>query len=184
MFCARCGQHIPDAIEICPLCGREASLSLIPQPAADFPLTSKTVLPLSVASQEPNGIGGWLLFYCLTLTLLSPAYLLLYFSMMPYRVVTIYSLIGILRGFLGVVVGILLWMRRPVALFLLRGYFIYIAAGLLLSALEIARSMMRTSSPILAGSGFAVLVSTGITILWFLYFRRSVRVRNTYGANL
>lgn len=184
MFCARCGEQIPNVTEICPLCGREASLRLIPLPPTDFPLASKTVHPLSVASQEPNGIGGWLLFYCLTLTLLSPAYLLLYFSMMPYRVTSIYSLVGILRGFLGIVVGIFLWTRRPVALFLLKGYFIYIAAGLLLSALEIVRAMMRTKSLVFAGSGFAVLVSTGITILWFLYFRRSARVKNTYGANL
>jgi hypothetical protein len=184
MFCARCGQQIPNATEICPLCGREASLRLVPQPATDFLLASKTVLPLSVASQGPNGIGGWLLFYCLTLTLLSPAYLLLYFSMMPYRIVTIYLFIGILRGFLGIVVGIFLWMRRPVALFLLKVYFIYIAAGLSLTALETVRAIIRTKSSTLAGSGFALLVSTGITILWFLYFRRSVRVKNTYGANL
>lgn len=184
MFCARCGQRIPDASELCPLCGREATLALVPQPAPAALAQPQFVLPSLPIIHGPKGVGGWLLFYCVSLTILSPVYLLLYFLVTPYRVVTIYLFIGILRGFWGIVVGIFLWMRRPVALFLLKGYFIYIAAGLLLNALEIVRAMMRTESWTLTGNRFAVLASTGITVLWFLYFRRSVRVRNTYGANL
>lgn len=184
MFCARCGQRIPDASELCPLCGREATLALVPQPAPAALAQPQFVLPSLPIIHGPKGVGGWLLFYCVSLTILSPVYLLLYFLVTPYRVVTIYLFFGILRGFWGIVVGIFLWMRRPVALFLLKGYFIYIAAGLLLNALEIVRAMMRTESWTLTGNRFAVLASTGITVLWFLYFRRSVRVRNTYGANL
>lgn len=184
MFCARCGQQIPNDSELCPLCGREATLALVPQPAPAALAQPQFVLPSLPIAHGPKGVGGWLLFYCVSLTILSPVYLLLYFLVTPYRVVTIYLFIGILRGFWGIVVGIFLWMRRPVALFLLKGYFIYIAAGLLLNALEIVRAMMRTESWTLTGNRFAVLASTGITVLWFLYFRRSVRVKNTYGANL
>jgi len=190
MFCARCGQQVPNATEICPLCGREASLRLVPQLAPDIPWVSKASLPISTLSPGPSGVRGWLLFYCLGLTLLGPAYILILlyfvsrFSTVSYRLVTTHYFMDFLRVLFGLVVGIFLWMRRPGSLVLLKGYFIYIAAVTALFTLEAVSAMMRSRSSIASSRFTSILFSTGITLLWFLYFRRSVRVRNTYGANL
>jgi hypothetical protein len=93
--------------------------------------------------------------------------------------------LDIVRVLYGMVVGIFLWTRRPVALALLKIYFIAIAAETLLFMLEIVDQSLRIHSSIFLSSRFSSLMaSAGITLLWFIYFRRSVRVKNTYGANL
>lgn len=192
MFCARCGQQIPDASELCPLCGRQATLELVPQPAPaalaqpQFVLTS--ALPIA---QGPSGVRGWLLFYCIALTILAPLSLtpLYVFYSVLHRYVyilrNIEALLNITRIMYGFVVGIFLWARRPVALALLKIYFIAVAAETLLFTLEAVNQSLRIHSSVFLGSRFSsLMISAGITLLWFIYFRKSVRVKNTYGANL
>jgi len=85
----------------------------------------------------------------------------------------------------GLIVGVVLWMQRPVALLLLRIYFIIVAATVVLAALGLLAFTVRTHVSVVLAPGFrAVLQLAGFTILWFSYFRKSVRVSNTYGANL
>jgi len=63
MFCARCGGQIADTAEICPLCGREASLRIEPPPPLPGPaLQPQYAVPVFAAITGPHGIGGWLLF--------------------------------------------------------------------------------------------------------------------------
>ena len=183
MFCARCGEQIPDAIEVCPLCGREATLRLNP-PAPTVP-PNVPAPNVSAAVSEPNGVGGWLLVYCVGLTCVAPFYILMNLSATPIRSDNTYYLIDIVRIAYGFVVGVLLWTRRSVSLLLLKGYFFFIAAATLLYALELVRVAMQTHSSIFAEARFTSLfVGTGVTLLWFAYFRKSVRVKNTYGENL
>src|SRR5262245_12427705 len=70
MFCARCGQQIPETSEICPLCGREANIEWQRSSAVEraVPVTGS---PATI--QGPVGVGGWLLFFCLMITILTPA---------------------------------------------------------------------------------------------------------------
>src|SRR5262245_35677724 len=73
MFCARCGQQIPDASQTCPLCGREASIQLQPRAMADLsPLTPPAVPSFPVARQDLQGVRGWLLFFCIVTGVLTP----------------------------------------------------------------------------------------------------------------
>jgi hypothetical protein len=51
--------------------------------------------------------------------------------------------------------------------------------------LNAALAAMRTHQSIFLMPDFAtVLQFTGFTLVWIAYFRKSVRVRNTYGSNL
>ena len=135
--------------------------------------------------QGPSGVGGWLFFYCLTLTVLAPAYILIDFSSGPGRYANSGNLINVARIVYGVVVGISLWTRRRSSLLLLKVNFILIAALLGLYTLSMIASTLRERSSVLQAPQFPVIAySAGFTLLWFAYFRKSVRVRNTYGANL
>ena len=185
MFCARCGEQIPDASEICPLCGQQTTLKLDPVPA---PAPAELHPPYAFVTIPQNlglsGIGGWLLLYCIGLSILTPLLGLAELSVLLHFRNYEYSL-EILRVLYGTVVGVFLWMKRPIALFLLRIYFIVIAASLLLFLLRVVALALRTHTSIALARGFTqVLVQTGFSILWFVYFRKSERVRNTYGANL
>ena len=185
MFCTRCGQQIPDATEICPLCGREASIRLDPPPPPPVTNPQFHLLPLAPIVRGPNGVGGWLLVYCLTLTMLAPGYILIQLSIAPIRFTNIYVLADAVRIAYGMVVGILLWTRRPISLLFLKVYFIIIAAQFLLYSLDMVAFSLRQHSSIFLAPAFpALAIGAGITLLWFAYFRKSVRVRNTFGANL
>lgn len=191
MFCARCGQQIPDTSELCPLCGREANLVLVPQPAPAASAQPQFALPSLPIVQGPSGVGGWLLFYCISLTILAPLSLTpLYIRYSfahryVYILRNIEALFDIARIMYGFIVGIMLWTRRPVALALLKVYFVVVTAQTLLFMLEAVNLSLRIHSLVFLSSRFSLLMASAvITLLWFFYFRKSVRVKNTYGANL
>ena len=184
MFCARCGEQIPDASETCPLCGREASIRIdppAPLPTLPHPQSAALTLP---AITGPSGVGGWLLVFCITLTVLAPLAVL--FPVVALRrIPSNYFRPEIVRVLYGVIVGIVLWSRQAIALMMLRIYFVVLAVTLGLSWLRlIALSLQSHTSVFLFPVFTAVLMYTGGSILWFAYFRKSIRVRNTYGSNV
>jgi hypothetical protein len=90
-----------------------------------------------------------------------------------------------LRVLFGIVVGGALWAKQPFALMLLRIYFIIAAAMAALSILNLIATALRVNESFFLLPGFTgTLEYVGIMLLWFAYFRKSVRVRNTYGSNL
>src|SRR5215472_6886400 len=189
MFCARCGEQIPDASELCPLCGQEANLKLIAQPAPAVPSRPEFPIGSLPVVHGPKGVGGWLLFYCMSLTILGPAFVLLgYWFTFKLQGLSPRMLHGFSSRLLfstaqvmyGIVVGVLLWTRRRVALMFLRVYFILVAAETLLFMLEAVNFSLRTHAPVFLSSRLSsVAISGGITLLWFVYFRKSIRVKNT-----
>jgi hypothetical protein len=141
--------------------------------------------PAFAVTSGPQGVGGWLLLFCVIVTILGPLgsigeIMWLGFAPNPVR------LIRLVPSAYGMVVGILLWMRRAVALHLLRIYFILVAAFAILGVLRLALIGLRTGwDPMLLSPSFTpALVQPGYIILWFSYFHKSRRVSNTYGANL
>jgi hypothetical protein len=144
-------------------------------------------LPQTHPISGPSGIGGWLLLFCIVLTILSPLFTmlqilpLLRLRRMPYPS----SMLDMLRVFYGLGVGVFLWMKRPIALVLLRVYFIAFAVMAALAILAMIAISLRTHSSIFLSARFtAIGTLLGYMMLWFAYFKKSVRVRNTYGANL
>ena len=183
MFCARCGEQIPDASEICPFCGREASIHIdppAPLPAVSYPRPTALTLPVIIG---PSGVGGWLLFFCISLTVLSPLNILMRASA-GWRLTSPY-LLNDLAGLYGAVVGTVLWLKQPISLMLLRIYFIIAAGVAVLGVLNLIATALRTHESLFLARGFTgALEYVGILLLWFAYFRKSVRVRNTFGSNI
>jgi len=190
MFCARCGQQIPDASEICPLCGREATLKFDPPPAMVAAAPAPAVAPGHVRwPDEPatigppmrrpdlKGVGGWLLFFCISLTFLAP---LLLVVRAWGGALELEGIIDIALTAFGVIVGIMVWNVHQRAFLLL---WIYFGLMALLLVLGIVGSVTAPE----AGDPreFVQLVrALGATIIWFLYFRKSDRVQATFGRNL
>ncbi len=183
MFCARCGEQIPDASKICPLCGRETSIQIeppAPLPTTSHPRVAALTFPVVIG---PSGVGGWLLLFCVVLTILAPLPILMRASS-GWRLIPRYSF-NDLRVLYGIVVGGALWLKQPVSLMLLRIYFIIAAATAVLSVLNLIATALRMHVSLFLMPNFTpALEYVGIILLWFAYFRKSVRVRNTYGSNL
>ncbi len=181
MFCARCGEQIPDASQICPLCGREASLQIdppVPLPTTSYPRSTALTLPVV----GPNGVGGWLLFFCLGLTIFAPLTILMR-TTAGWRFSIPYLFYDV-RVLYGMVVGAALWLEKPISLTLLRIYFIIAGAGAILGVLNGAATALQMHESLLLPDFTGAFWAVGIILLWFAYFRKSVRVRNTYGSNL
>ena len=189
MFCARCGEQIPAASETCPLCGQETTLKLDPVPAlAESPQYAFS--GVAKVSIGPSGIRGWLLFYCISLSILVPLLISIqifswaYFLHGNIRLLNKTFILETVRGLYSAIVGVFLWMERPVALFLLKIHFIIVGIYALVTILGLVQLALNAHRiPLVRGLG-SETISIGFSILWFVYFHKSQRVRNTYGANL
>ena len=183
MFCARCGQQIPEASVTCPLCGREATIQLPPQPMSSA--SGEAVFPNAPAPIFAGArtgrlrVGGWLLFFCISTAILTPLanlvtlvrtaevgspWALYYFGLMA----------------LSLVVGIAVWQVSPSAIQLVRAYLIALAMW----------ELLRISYVVItAGSSMDLQMVLRIrtlvlVVLWAAYFQKSQRVRATFGRNL
>jgi hypothetical protein len=131
----------------------------------------------------PSGVGGWLLLFCISLTILAPLPMLMRAST-GWHFIPRY-LFDDLRMLYGMVVGAALWLARPISLMLLRIYFIIAAATVVLGVLNVVAIALRMHVSLFLMPGFTpALGYVGVILLWFAYFCKSARVRNTYGSNL
>ena len=188
MFCARCGQQIPDVSEVCPLCGREATAK-IESPAATS-VTAAAAAPgqikwpdepqtISPPARRPGlkGVGGWLLFFCILLTLVNPAAV---FVMAWSGGFSEDNLVYFAWAVFGVVVGAMLWNVNQRVFVLL---WIYFAITVLIQALAIV-GMAASEDKVEASEMTLTLRGLVYTVIWFLYFKKSDRVQATFGRNL
>ena len=186
MFCARCGEQIPDASEKCPLCGREATLHMPPPPlpsAAAAPAPGQIRWPdepyqIGPPKRRPDldGVGGWLLFFCITRTVLAP---LVTVARLSSRGLDPGSVIDLSFTAFGVLVGIMVWIVNSSAFVLL---WIYFGLSALLLLLGIAALVLSGAlGPQQMGQLFWGLA---FTVIWFAYFKKSDRVQATFGRNL
>jgi hypothetical protein len=127
-------------------------------------------------SAQYNGVQGWLLLFCIAITILGP----LFFSIRPYtRPLSIMSSIihyaDAARTIYGIYVGIAIWRKKPVALNHVKIFLIW---TFVLANLVIARSLGNAKTMAI---GVASLCSISV---WWLYFKESKRVRMIFGRNL
>jgi hypothetical protein len=184
MFCARCGQQIPDASVFCQVCGRKATLELNPAAA---PGSVEPRPPYGFVTVPQNlglsGVGGWLLLYCIGTAILLP--LAVFGRMRGWQFQNPLYLLEQIRLLYGALVGVFLWMERPIAIYLLRIYFIILAANCLLTFLRLISVAVTSHTAPFRVSGFGSAIwAVAVAIAWLVYFRKSERVRNTYGANI
>jgi len=181
MFCARCGQQIPEASEICPLCGREANIQLPPQPSSLGAVTGVGPAPVSNGyAPGLKGVGGWLFFFCISTSILTPLFSLpglerLVAVRSPWA---FYNLAIIVFS---VVVGVSVWRVSPDAIPLLRAYFATIVIWEALRISTVVIVMHNSSFDLSMNYRVRTLVWS---IVWAAYFHRSQRVRATFGRNL
>ena len=193
MFCARCGQQLPEGSQACPQCGQP--VNWIWQPAPPPPLTpgqpagtapaAQYAAPVAYASYTPQGVGGALLFFCICFTILWPIWNLGQYAFFTFRLTAI-SALALARLVLGIIVGAMLWSRQAAAMVLLRIYLIAGAALMLYSVFNLLQFAARYRFSILFS--WRILMSTGTSLVFLaaaiLYFSLSERVRATYGSKL
>jgi hypothetical protein len=117
-------------------------------------------------------VGGWLLLFCIDFTILTPARALFEIVFEPWA----YSSALILcLGVLSLVTGINVWTRTSRALWLTKLMLaVLFCVGLLALGLEIASATFD----------YGDIDVMAQAVIWFLYFKKSKRVRATFGRSL
>lgn len=185
MVCPTCGQAVPDAERFCANCGTELSAAASQsQPAqAAAPVAAPAPAPAPAAPVALRGVGGWLLVFCIWITIFSPLMELRVLPYLRYLTLNPFLLVSLGVTLYGVFTGIQLWTVRPQALTHLRIYFGLVLVTALLSVVTFFRMVggeMAVGVSAVAGFAREFL----FLAVWVAYFRVSQRVRNTYGANL
>jgi hypothetical protein len=180
MFCPHCGIQIRDAARYCRTCG--GNLALPSTRVANYAVAGDAP-SMAALDAEIRGVGGWLLFFCLIMTVLGPV---AFVSSGSEGLFFLSVLLG-LKTIFGVVVGINLWSVKESALGLLRAYFVVaIVFGLLLLVVNLLDAFARPEQSLLESIGRPTLRLLNLAILtaWYAYFHSSRRVKSTYGSNL
>ena len=178
MYCQKCGA--PEVESVCPRCGSLAPESIAERAAASRPLTVSSVAP-------PSGVMGWLLFLCLSLTILGPLVqgriawtALTNLATTPVtsngtvlRLSTVGAIYAGLTAF-SICAGLLLWLEEPRAVSVAKAY------------LLIAPTLVIPLYAILTLAGLKVNLVRVVfgrlvySIVWYTYLSTSKRVRETY----
>jgi hypothetical protein len=170
-----------------------------PAPAAPSPARGSQVDASSTALPTgPKKIGGWLVFFCVGLTILSPIFSLrkmvstwvsCQFAFASYpilKTVLIWesgcSIALLIYGF---VVGVMIWSGNPAGRSIAKRFLLMRLCGFL--TMELIAFIMMSELPdsldigVLGGLAGVVIRELGYFLIWWLYFIKSKRVRNTYG---
>jgi zinc-ribbon domain len=188
MYCSDCGAQNPDVSSFCFGCGKALAPS-IPQPAAAIPAVANPT-PATVASREEEslhrpvdpeierirvehpeliGVGGWLKWFCFVVTILSP----LIVVAGAFSDFTGYSLFDLGLAAYSIYTGVNVWNVSPRALRFVK---VLLIIHFCLGALIIIGNLGTPAANDPAGS--RMLISS---IVWFSYFKKSKRVKATFG---
>jgi len=154
----------------------------------------------SPSTSAPRGVGGWLLFFCVSLTIIGPLYSLIQLvqgwegaavvsSRFPsFETITYLETFGVALILLyGFIVGCRIWAGNPNGRRLAQQYlkirlfgFIGLEVIVFLLLLNLPSQLIEAVATEIAG----VLFREGLFFLiWWLYFKKSKRVKNTYDSN-
>ncbi len=135
--------------------------------------------PPIAKSRGPSGVAGWLLWFCVIATFITP--IIGSVVMLNSDLTDIANLLKLGLCVFSLVAGINLWVVTRKAIPILRAFFIFFGLfqiytiTLEIASLNSSDGMHQLSLDIRT---FAV------SVIWALYFHNSVRVKNTYGVNL
>lgn len=138
----------------------------------------KSAVPLYKEHATLYGVSGWLLLFCIEVTVLGPiinfSEILSMIRQSDPLLLVLTSILGIGPVVYGVVVGIMLWLLRPKAVKHAR---IYLLVFLCTNLLVAINSFLTELS---SGSILLLLRIIVPFIVWWIYFQKSVRVKNTF----
>jgi Protein of unknown function (DUF2569) len=188
VFCARCGQQIPDASVICPQCGLGASLNLTPATSGPVQATilateqistppAPNFMPATTIQPKQKEVGGWLMFFCILLIVVVPVAVMVMAWSGDFGIEVLFN---IAWAAFGVLVGAMLWNVHSRAFLLLWIYFAMAALIIVMAVVNLATA----EEGVTAHDSILVFRSIIYCTTWFLYFKRSDRVRATFGRNL
>jgi hypothetical protein len=199
MLCAVCGSENPDMGGYCFSCGKPlggASL-VIDGSAAAVPavlppeLNNSNAAPDQrqgdpeverIRTQYPGlvGVGGWLAWFCIVITVISPAIVLVGTFSEP----SVYSVIDVGLAAFSIFTGVSIWKVSSRALKLTKILLIIqLCLGALLVVAQILESSSATSSHSSSSDPTGMRMLAG-SVIWFSYFKKSKRVKATFGRNL
>jgi len=153
---------------------------------------------LESAGVELKGVRGWLLFLCVTLTVLDPSAVLInlfviadaarpYFAGNPgfFRLILVNGVAGITLSVFSLYAGIWLWKCFPGALTVARKYLRTVFAYSILAPFlpRLVGSTFHASRETFALACLNSLFTIFYLGIWYLYLNRSARVRATYFDN-
>ena len=128
--------------------------------------------------EAPYGVSGWLMLRVLQLLLISPLWMLILFVKGSHGAWYYVSLAVVALGF---ACGVLLLLHRPIGLTISGVHLVILAVyALYIGYNDIHSKTIRHLGPVLAIFAFDI----AMYLAWFLYFRLSLRIRNTFGRNL
>lgn len=201
MFCNRCGVLNPDDHAFCKACGytlappvqaaapADASPAAGPVPPAGGTRRANTQQPptltTGVSSQATGlrGVGGWLLLFCVGLTVISPI-IVVAEAVNSKDGLIIATDLGLAA--LYIYTGVGLWRTKTNSFKWLKVCFV---VNLILGALAILGSIWTQSGPLEDHFSSSNNLTAGIravigVVIWWSYFAKSKRVKATYGRNL
>jgi hypothetical protein len=170
-----------------------------PPPSAAAQLTSEDRLREKMRKKTTlSGVGGWLMFFCVSLIILSPLYSMsrltsAYEKAQPalerfptLKAAVQFETAGVVALLIyGIIVGCIIFSGSPSGRRIARQFLLIRLFGFI-GIEAVAFWMISQVSPAALSAGAENAV-TGIArefipfIIWWLYFKRSKRVRNTYG---
>lgn len=201
MNCGKCGFANPNSRAFCKSCGSSLWPTLKAKAPADaiavavhapsLPQTDVAsvhrapISPLvpSVDFSGFYGVRGWLLFFCISATVIGPI-VFVADAAKSRSFPTIAIDLGLAA--LSICTGVALWRRWTNSFRWLKAYFL---VSLALAALSLVASIIlkrgylerdMSINPLLEAS-MQIVASV---IIWWAYFKKSKRVRATYGKNL
>jgi tetratricopeptide (TPR) repeat protein len=125
----------------------------------------------SAHAKGPKGIGGFLLFFCLILTVISPViWIVLEIPVFKSRQFDQADLIGAIHQLYGICTGIWIWSGR-------RSGKKAALAFLLVTVITAFVYAIVSASPVNGPGSYSPVI---FSILWWRYFQKSERVKNTY----
>jgi hypothetical protein len=188
MFCTRCGQQVPDTAAFCAACGQPAKQPVTPVTTTPGP---PPAVAYGAAPSNLKGVSGWLVLFCVGLTILWPIWTLLQYAVSNFiflRHFTPLFLLGPIKLVFGIVVGILLWMGKPVAMVVLRIYLALAGMLTLWSIFSWVQIIMRFPRSFQSVASITSLLSLVLNLVFLVsaiaYFAMSERVKATYGSKL
>ena len=129
-----------------------------------------------------NGIGGWLLFFCVSFTIVSPAYFVYGFLPIsqhqnPSSNNLVDQILGGAMTIYGMVIGTLLWRKVDGIIKRAKWFLIIYAAEIVLSTIyDLAIKSYSWGIAVFA------IVEIAYLAAWMLYFSNSLRIKRTFGT--
>jgi hypothetical protein len=176
--CGLCGAQTPEGDFICAECASRGDVR------RDVPEV-----------EAPVGVKGWLLFFCISLTVLSPVSLVVDFDKVRRELemnlagepatqplISVYRMLNVSIAIVCIAAGVMLWSKRPRAVRVAKIALLYYVCSL--GPISLLAYLVGMPSEIARAWALSILQSLPLSLpyplIWFLYLSYSKRVRATF----